>query len=701
MEIKFEEINEHLTDSKNLKINTTVTGICNTCNMPFTVNFYSIFRKKDFSEVCHKCKLSKSKIIKHWDDVLITSQADIDNLIKRIDECNNPTAWRTTRVIFKCKECGKQKSVQLKSFINNKSLICPSCRSIHTNEERYGYKTSFSDESTQLKARNSQLIKQGGIGLSSQKTKEKAQKTNIIKYGAENPLSKGTLPYSKRNETVKETYGVDNVFQAKSVKDKISKTNVERYGTENPFSSDIIKAKIIETNLSKYGVMFNQQNTEIRNKTETTNLERYGSRVLMGTEYFKNKSMETSMERYGVPFPMMSKSISYRMKQTMLQKYGVESYSQTLDFAKCHKGSYTYDGIKFDSSWELIFYIYHTDQNNTVNRCTKSFEYKYNNEIHFYFPDFNVNGELYEIKGDQFFNDDGTMCNPYDHSQDSLFEAKHQCGLQNNVKFIRKDDIMKMKEVIVKKYTIDYIRLFKDDLDFPFINNDFTDKSDMGVIRHFHKSIYYATKKGKLSPFDAWKDKALIKKSALNRIRYVNRCTPQDIIQGFTIAGIAPKISVFKPTLAVNLIQKYLNEYSEIFDPFSGFSGRLIGAQNCNKHYIGQDINNFHVSESNEIITYKNYTNATCKLQDILTDIPHEYECLFTCPPYGGKEHWNKNNDEIEKSCDEWIDICLEKYKCKRYLFVVDKTEKYKNNVVDVITNKSHFGTNKELVILI
>lgn len=85
----------------------------------------------------------------------------------------------------------------------------------------------------------------------------------------------------------------------------------------------------------------------------------------------------------------------------------------------------------------------------------------------------------------------------------------------------------------------------------------------------------------------------------------------------------------------------------------------------------------------------------------ILTDTPKSFETLFTCPPYGGKEHWNENNDEIEKSCDEWIDICLEKYDCKKYLFVVDKTEKYSHYIVEQIENKSHFGSNKELVLLI
>lgn len=39
----------------------------------------------------------------------------------------------------------------------------------------------------------------------------KIQKTCLTKYGAINVLSKGTLPYNKRNETVQIRYGVDNV----------------------------------------------------------------------------------------------------------------------------------------------------------------------------------------------------------------------------------------------------------------------------------------------------------------------------------------------------------------------------------------------------------------------------------------------------------------------------------------------------------
>ena len=43
--------------------------------------------------------------------------------------------------------------------------------------------------------------------------KERIEKTNNEKYGAPNPLSKGTIPFKKRNQTVQDKYGCENVFQ--------------------------------------------------------------------------------------------------------------------------------------------------------------------------------------------------------------------------------------------------------------------------------------------------------------------------------------------------------------------------------------------------------------------------------------------------------------------------------------------------------
>ena len=234
------------------------------------------------------------------------------------------------------------------------------------------------------------------------------------------------------------------------------------------------------------------------------------------------------------------------------------------------------------------------------------------------------------------------------------------------------------------------------------IYKDIKKNSRLGdsIISNFHRSIYDAHISTKPSPKEAWSDKELLDKCVRNRFIYSSNLSSHSILQGFNVCKIAPKVSVFSAPLARRLIQIYLNDYSEIFDPFSGFSGRMLGACSLDKSYIGQDINKDHLEESKQIAEFLGLKNVSLRVQNILED-SGEYECLFTCPPYGGKEHWNIKNDLIEKSCDEWIDECLSRFKCKTYLFVVDETEKYRDYIVEDINNNSHFGNNKEYVIKI
>jgi hypothetical protein len=217
------------------------------------------------------------------------------------------------------------------------------------------------------------------------------------------------------------------------------------------------------------------------------------------------------------------------------------------------------------------------------------------------------------------------------------------------------------------------------------------------IIMNFHKSIWKCNLNGKLSPFEAWNDKEMLKKCVMNRFIYESKLSSQNILRGFNVCKLAPKVSVFNPSLASHLVKKYLDSYDEVFDPMSGFSGRMLGVCANNKKYIGQDINQITIDESSKIIDFLNL-NAKITTKDCLDDYG-KYDCLFTCPPYRNKENWCQ---EIKNfSCDEWIDECLKRYDCKTYMFVVDETTKYKENIVETLENCSHFGVNNEYVILI
>lgn len=101
----------------------------------------------------------------------------------------------------------------------------------------------------------------------------------------------------------------------------------------------------------------------------------------------------------------------------------------------------------------------------------------------------------------------------------------------------------------------------------------------------------------------------------------------------------------------------------------------------------------------NKNLRYRKQNVINLKKKKMQQKLKEDFQEGYTCPPYGSKENWNQSIEEL--SCDEWIDICLNNYKCKSYLFVVDKTDKYKNYIAEEIINKSHFNKNTEKVILI
>lgn len=81
-----------------------------------------------------------------------------------------------------------------------------------------------SDNQTHEKQRRTCIEKYGDSNF---RNPEKNKLTCIDRYGVENVLCKGTKFYNKRNQIVKSKYGVENIFQAEFVKERIRKTMKE------------------------------------------------------------------------------------------------------------------------------------------------------------------------------------------------------------------------------------------------------------------------------------------------------------------------------------------------------------------------------------------------------------------------------------------------------------------------------------------
>ena len=364
---------------------------------------------------------------------------------------------REQKIYYTCSKCGKayiKSTIRLMTSFNK---LCRTCATKKTILEKYGVENPFQVP----------------------EFKEKIKETNKKRYGSETPFAFGQDRYKQR---IKEKYGVDNVFQLEEVKEKIKNTCIKKYGVEYSAQATEVKEKIKNTCIKKYGVESVLASPLVRQKIENTNMERYGQTVAypFNSEKYKAiikekygvdnvsllpdiqlKKEKTCLEHFGVANPFQANEIKEKIKATMIQKYGVEHALQFDDFFKKAKTKYKYNNLTFDSSWELSFWIYNKEfLKNNIKKESKCFTYTYNNIEYKYFPDFEIDGQFYEIKGDHFF-ENGKMINPWNRKDDGKAQAKYICMLKNNVNILKFNEIKPYIDWVNTTYGIDYLNKFR------------------------------------------------------------------------------------------------------------------------------------------------------------------------------------------------------------------------------------------------
>lgn len=432
-------------------------------------------------------KLTKDKFLKIIENNSKCNPFCIDLYDKKsVISCRNSVNDHFNFFVkFTCRKCNKRviKNISRKNKNNIQFITyCAVCLRKSTCLDKYGV-----DSFTKTK-----------------KYLQKTKQTNLKKYGTEWSLQNKSIR-NKCKQTIQNKYGVDNVSQSDIIKKKKRETTIKHYGVDNPSKSDKVKTKRInttrkrykkdyysqteecknrtkETCKERYGVEYALQAKEIRNKIKNTLIDKYGVDAYAKTDEFKEKFKNTCIERYGVDNPNKSDIVKEKKKEIFLEKYGcetpfqdesvkdkikqtlIEKYGVHNSFLLVSK--YSYDNERFDSSWELAFYIYHKDKGHSIIRTSKTFAYAYNKKIHCYTPDFKIGNRYYEIKGEQFLvrykngNIKGMKC-PFDKSLNNLYNAKYKCMIKHNVIIIDYNRIQKYLKYVVKEYGLNYLSTFK------------------------------------------------------------------------------------------------------------------------------------------------------------------------------------------------------------------------------------------------
>ena len=144
-----------------------------------------------------------------------------------------------------------------------------------------------------------------------------------------------------------------------------------------------------------------------------------------------------------------------------MDRYGVRSYAQTPEFHKNARKRYMYKGEKFDSSWELYYYVYMIEHGHNIVRNTQLFyQYEYMGNPYRYFPDFIVDGKVVEIKGDYLVDADNHLKKVHAIDNPDKLKAKDDCMVKNNVKLILKDEILPIINEVQLKYGKDFHKAY-------------------------------------------------------------------------------------------------------------------------------------------------------------------------------------------------------------------------------------------------
>ena len=230
---------------------------------------------------------------------------------------------------------------------------------------------------------------------------ELRKKTYLEHYGVEHPMFSADVK-NKMQQTCLERFGVSNVSSAESIKLKKKTTCLERYGVENPNQVDDVKEKKRNTCLKKYGVETPFQSSDFMEKAQQTCLSKYGCLNPLQSEEIKLKAKRTCLKKYGVENYTQTTECKNKSTETNIRKYGVKYYAQSIKFHKSAKKQFRYLEDTFDSFPELCLFIYAKTNGVPIKRAPVNFHFIFGGIDHWYIPDFEIDGELIEIKGDHF-----------------------------------------------------------------------------------------------------------------------------------------------------------------------------------------------------------------------------------------------------------------------------------------------------------
>lgn len=488
-----------------------------------------------------------------------------------------------------------------------------------------------------------------------------------------------------RQLAIKSTHEKYEIWPANSAqaKEKRKQTCLDRFGVENPSFDPEIKEKI-----RKNVIQANKEHPEYIQKRMDTYFSRTGFRTPAANPEWQAKRKQELLEKYGTTNPFAIPEAKAKADKTNLERYGTTipmQNSQVWTKHRLHKSSYrTADDTPVDSTYEVDVYNYCLRNNIPIKRSVP-IPYEYEGKQHKTFIDFEIDGMLVECKGPHIL--DGY----YDNQPDSVpIAAKLEVYRKHHVILITSNEaISHFRQSNGLKYLNKCPEpLIGVDIEL-FRNPQFPYREDRPPC------FYDVRVGGNRSSAEAFQDEQLRWDMIKNRINYVGGfISSKDILTALNVTRKCKQPSWFSVSFAEKLLHKYATS-DVIVDPFAGWGTRHDACVRLHKDYIGCDLNN-------ELVEWHKSQCRNISLGDAF-EFKYTGDCnVFICPPYKDTEVYFDNQNVVLSQC-EWLEVVRKNVpNASRYIMVCKVVDSgYEKYIVETKVNKSHFGTNREFVIVI
>jgi tRNA1(Val) A37 N6-methylase TrmN6 len=190
------------------------------------------------------------------------------------------------------------------------------------------------------------------------------------------------------------------------------------------------------------------------------------------------------------------------------------------------------------------------------------------------------------------------------------------------------------------------------------------------LFKQFNKQFYEVSGHSKLSMVDAFRNDDILVKVIQNRLEQGFRLSDNMLVQGLRNGYFAFASSIFVPSVAKYIYEKYCKNGDIVYDYSFGFGQRMLAALSTNKNlkYIGVDPYSRNIESAVDTIKfiskYENIENRVGLINAGAEEyIGDKVDIAFSSPPYFDKEIYT--NETTQAYCNGydaflkwWSKVC-------------------------------------------